>query len=258
MNLIEPLKRFIPFLFLLGVLFLNFIFPVFSVAAGDKFLTEESFITVFAENALGYEFRDQIVRATDRIKARKYREAWNLLNRVEASFRDLMTNPSASYVSVETRSEFEAIRQKVGTGKEMIWLDFGFGLMLHLKAFLQSTAKQYDEALLLLDEQIKYSPTSVQPHNERGYILNSQRRFAEALASYEKALHLSRSVESARPVEAVALRGKGFSLIELGELEQAQSAFEASLRIEPGNGLAKKELQYIKFLKSKRKESGRN
>ena len=50
-----------------------------------------------------------------------------------------------------------------------------------------------------------------------------------------------------------ALRGIGYSLIELGELEAARQAFEKSLKMEPNNRLALDELEYIRKLQQKNK-----
>jgi len=43
----------------------------------------------------------------------------------------------------------------------------------------------------------------------------------------------------------VALRGIGYSMIELGDFAGARAAYERSLEVEPGNQIALKELEYI-------------
>ena len=48
----------------------------------------------------------------------------------------------------------------------------------------------------------------------------------------------------------MSLRGLGFSLIELKQLDEAEKAFQESLQIEPENKLAQNELAYIQQLRS--------
>jgi Flp pilus assembly protein TadD len=52
-------------------------------------------------------------------------------------------------------------------------------------------------------------------------------------------------------LQATALRGIGVSLIELGELDRAETALRESLEVEPGNALAQNELLYISNLRSR-------
>ena len=54
-------------------------------------------------------------------------------------------------------------------------------------------------------------------------------------------------------MKPLILRGIGFSLTELGDLDGAQRAYEDSLKLEPSSELAKKELRYIQQLRAKRK-----
>jgi hypothetical protein len=48
---------------------------------------------------------------------------------------------------------------------------------------------------------------------------------------------------------AMALRGRGFVLSEMGELDRAKKAFEESLTFEPDNEIARNELEYIARLR---------
>ena len=45
------------------------------------------------------------------------------------------------------------------------------------------------------------------------------------------------------------LASRGFSLVELGDLDGAEKAFSESLDLEPGNSLAIRELKYIQHLR---------
>jgi Flp pilus assembly protein TadD len=82
-----------------------------------------------------------------------------------------------------------------------------------------------------------------------GYAFNQLRRFREALDSHMRAEALAGKYPSQRPHLSLALRGKGFALIELQRLDEAEVAFKSSLEIEPNNKLALNELGYIKRLR---------
>ena len=71
----------------------------------------------------------------------------------------------------------------------------------------------------------------------------------EALGAYRHGLGLAREFESSRREEAVALRGIGFALIELGRLDEAEAVFLESLEADPDNEAALNELRHIEHLR---------
>jgi tetratricopeptide (TPR) repeat protein len=82
---------------------------------------------------------------------------------------------------------------------------------------------------------------------ERGAALNILHRSAEALTSYDRALAISDQPDRDR---ARLQRGRGFSLTELNRLDEAETAYQESLKLEPGNERAEHELDYIAQVKS--------
>lgn len=62
---------------------------------------------------------------------------------------------------------------------------------------------------------------------------------------------LTRSHTEAAYLEALALRGTGFALIELGDLPAVRQAYEASLQLDPASKIAANELVYIQQLQQK-------
>jgi tetratricopeptide (TPR) repeat protein len=82
---------------------------------------------------------------------------------------------------------------------------------------------------------------------ERGAALNMVHRSEEALASYERALKIPDLPNLDR---ARLERGRGFSLTELNRLDDAEAAYQESLKLEPGNERAQHEVNYIAQLKS--------
>jgi tetratricopeptide (TPR) repeat protein len=78
--------------------------------------------------------------------------------------------------------------------------------------------------------------------SERGAALTGLKRWPEALANYEDGLKLRDLPDH---FKAVMQRGRGFALVELGRLDDGQAAYELSLKFDPGNSVATRELQYI-------------
>lgn len=78
-----------------------------------------------------------------------------------------------------------------------------------------------------------------------------KRRQQEALASYRAAIALADTHPNAAYIKPLSLRGIGLVLVEMGDLDAAQQSYEASLELEPGNEIAKSELEYIAQLRTR-------
>jgi tetratricopeptide (TPR) repeat protein len=78
--------------------------------------------------------------------------------------------------------------------------------------------------------------------SEKGAALEALKRFDESLATYDKGLALLNLADQDR---ARLYRGRGFSLTELGRLDDAEKAYKDSLVCEPNNARALNELKYI-------------
>ncbi|MGR4864399.1 tetratricopeptide repeat protein [Caulobacter sp. LARHSG274] len=106
---------------------------------------------------------------------------------------------------------------------------------------------QPQEALTWLERGLAFQPDNLMLVTEKGMALALQRRFAEALAFYDAQPPqdpLARPVDPNGP--ARLLRARGYCLIELGRLDEAEAAYKASLELEPDHGGAKNELAYIR------------
>lgn len=123
-----------------------------------------------------------------------------------------------------------------------------------LGSYYVETGK-FKEALAALDAGLALSPLpkarlgeSVPDLiSERGVVLTHLKRFKEAVANFDIGIALKAMDGKAR---ARLYRGKGFALTEMGQLDEAEAAYKASLKLEPGNKIAKGELAYIAGLKA--------
>lgn len=108
--------------------------------------------------------------------------------------------------------------------------------------------RRYDEAIAYLDRVLTIQPSNWQLLAEKAAALQGAARWTEALALADAAL--------AEDDLLLALhkgpfhRRRGFSLIELGRLDEARAAYEAALEIDAEDSSAKAELDYITKLQS--------
>lgn len=107
---------------------------------------------------------------------------------------------------------------------------------------------RYQEALVFLDRALATQPANWALLNEKASALQGLRQWSEALETIDRALATNDVMLMLH--KAPLLRRRGFSLIELGRLDEARAAYEASLAIDPDNEIAKGELAYIARLKA--------
>lgn len=90
-------------------------------------------------------------------------------------------------------------------------------------------------------------PTNPKIKIEKAQALLRSGRHAAALQIYEQIVSVGPFVNQNNV--ATALRGKGYALVELGRLADAEQAFKASLELEPQSQVAHDELLYIARLR---------
>jgi tetratricopeptide (TPR) repeat protein len=161
--------------------------------------------------------------------------------------------PGKRVLSFGSESEYRTYLNNANDSVPIVPVDWCYRELFQLKAFVRSAQEDFEEALVLLSKSSEVGPTAAAPFVERGYILNRLGRFEDARDSYERAIFLVNRYPISRPQESMALRGLGFALIELGDLDGAESAFRRSLEIDADNRLAESELDYIRKLRKKRR-----
>jgi Flp pilus assembly protein TadD len=154
---------------------------------------------------------------------------------------------SVKQYTFQSKAEYEEF--KAGAAEPFEWIDWGYRDCFQMQAFVRSERNDFEGALRILEQVKQLAPISAGTAVEMGYAFNQLRRFREALDSHMRAEALAGKYPSQRPHLSLALRGKGFALIELQRLDEAEVAFKSSLEIEPNNKLALNELGYIKRLR---------
>lgn len=222
-----------------------FLFTAHICVAGEIVATE---LTLNSVKAKGSEFAPQVLEINRHIKSKEFSIAEEKAIAVTKSFQAIFDVSKKQY-TFQTQDEFNEFKRSSNDNFE--WIDWGYKEALQAQAFIASERKAYSEALTILHRIETLAPMSAGPLVEMGYILNQTGQPAKGLENYRRAYELTNRYQSQKPYRALALRGMGFALIDLKQLDLAEKNFVESLEIEPGNKLALGELDYIRGLRSK-------
>jgi tetratricopeptide (TPR) repeat protein len=131
-------------------------------------------------------------------------------------------------------------------------LDLGYGYAWYVRAYALIELDRSDEALVALGEAIVLAPMNSQFQSELGNLHQERKDWTAAMAAYKAAQTASEFSpdELKRHDLGRALRGQGFVLIETGELDQAEAMYRKALELNPDDGSARHELEYIRQMRT--------
>ncbi len=202
-----------------------------------------------APDAKGAQLRGHVNELVDLLWAKRLPEAERKANELQENFEASFDRKMSQY-SFQSKEEY--LEFKRTSPEQFEWIDWGYTETLQMKAYIAADKPDFPTALSILATIEKVAPASAGAAAQRGYVLNRLGQPENSLAAYEKARSLSTRYQSQRPYLAAALRGMGFALIELHKLDEAEAAFNDSLRIEPDNEGTLSGLAYIRDLRAKR------
>ncbi|MCB0166443.1 MAG: hypothetical protein KDI79_19595 [Anaerolineae bacterium] len=131
--------------------------------------------------------------------------------------------------------------------KTVYWIKSAYPRAYYYLGFLSVKTQQYERALTFLNRGHDLEPTNPKFNLEKAHVHLRLGQLENALDLYHKIDTIGPHV-SARDV-AVAMRGRGFVLIEMKKLDEAEAMFKQSLEFEPANKVALNELRYIEHLR---------
>jgi tetratricopeptide (TPR) repeat protein len=197
-----------------------------------------------AERKLGAEWREDLQRVMEAIESGDPAAAERLLQPIR-TWCDASQRPGRPVVSVANTAEYDLYMAGRNDGEPTEWIDIACPTAYHLTGYLYAGMKRMPEAMPWLDRAIALAPYFPDPRNERAFVLAQTASLPEALAAYRDTLALAEAHPSAACIRPLSLRGIGYVLVEMGDLDGAQASYEASLQIDPDNETAKNELEYI-------------
>ena len=126
----------------------------------------------------------------------------------------------------------------------------------YLKAYALMEVERISEAQDSLKRALELSPQNSMYLGELAYTYQVQRNWAESLATFkeaEEAADLTSPEDQKVPDRTRALRGQGFSLVELGMLDEAEAKYREAIAADPADRASKGEIQYIQELRAREK-----
>lgn len=162
----------------------------------------------------------------------------------------LTDGPADTLMSLITAT---AASHNGGTARQTVAVHNPYPMIsLYLGSYYNEIRK-HEDAVRVLDEGIalraapNLGDTLPVLISERGAALEGLQRWDDALADYDHGLTIEKMPDIIR---AHLFRGRGYALTELNRLDEAEQAYNNSLKFEPNNTLAQNELRYIARLKA--------
>lgn len=146
--------------------------------------------------------------------------------------------------------------QSANHGEEAVALAPTWADAWYHKAYALTELHRDAEARSALDKAITLSPSHAHYLSERGYLYHHTKDWQHSLEMYkaaEEGVKLISNRQAQLAEHTRALRGQGYALVELGDLDAAEKKYQQSLTLNPDDAMSKQELDYIKGLRAKRK-----
>lgn len=140
--------------------------------------------------------------------------------------------------------------------RDAVAVDSAYCLAPFLKGFALIDLQRWDDAEPMLRLASKSAPLNAQYRNEYAEWFKAMKQWQKAHDVFAEAYGLGefeRDDANKKFNQARALRGMGFTEIEMGDLDKAEESFKKSLKLIPDHQGAKSELQYIENLRKKGK-----
>lgn len=205
----------------------------------------------------GSEYRDVITQASRLSQQGRVDAAWNVLQPAILYCDDKKSSAAEVFYSVANKAEEQEYRASTPAGVKLHFVDWACPMAYKSAAFMAVQTNEPDRAGALLDRAQALAPHWAEPLAERAYMIGKLGDWPSALAMYRKAQALADRYPSSANLKGLVLRGIGFALTEMGDLDGATDAYKRSLEIEPSNALAKRELEYIEGLRAEKHQGGK-
>lgn len=157
------------------------------------------------------------------------------------------------YASRGTAETLYYLMRAAADGEEAIAIAPACAEVLYYKGYASLDLGLREQAEVFINKAIDMSPVNSMYLSELGHIYQSKGEWESALEIFTRAEE-SANIYTPPELKKYELgrtkRGVGFSLIELGRINEAEKKFIECLRIDKNDEGALKELNYIEYLRS--------
>ena len=158
------------------------------------------------------------------------------------------------YCARDSAETLYYLAQAAAKREPAVVLSYAYAYAYFLKAYILVDRNQFDAAIPVLTKATELSPQNAQYLSELGHIYQSRKDWQKSLDFFVRAAEAARrfSGDTNKSEDLRrALRGQGYSLVELGRLREAEKLYHQCLEINADDATAKGELGYIEELRLK-------
>ncbi|MCB2090742.1 MAG: tetratricopeptide repeat protein [Alphaproteobacteria bacterium] len=132
-------------------------------------------------------------------------------------------------------------------------IPYVFAFAFYLKGYINISLGRLSAAKNALNQALQLSPNNSLFSSELGHIYQTEKRYIEALEIFEKSVKDAdvSPTEIKITEKGRALRGAGYSLIELNRLDEAEVKYNEAIKLNPDDKSSSNELKYISELRNK-------
>lgn len=174
----------------------------------------------------------------------------DVIQRIPDEYTNQYEEAGILFIKFWDRAEFlhyVAYQKDQEAEKQITWIGNAYPRAYFHLGFLRVKAKKFAEAIPFLDQGFTLEPTNPKFVFEKAMALSRMQKHEQAMSLYNSINKVGPHVS--RDDIARALRGRGSVFIEMGQLNQAESAFKESLKFQPDSRVAINELIYINQLR---------
>ncbi|MCL2715810.1 MAG: diguanylate cyclase [Alphaproteobacteria bacterium] len=202
---------------------------------------------------------EQALREGEKLlAARKPAQAVEEFRKVTAGFEEKYRDSREKHFCARNRDESQVYMSMAQpAGADISILPMTWALASFLEGYALIEAGRTTEARGPLARAVALSPMNAQFLSELGHLQQLDRNWPAALATFQRAEEAVRfSAQEVRKVHlSRALRGQGYTFVEMHRLEDAERAYRKCLRIDPGDRKARSELAFVQKLRGRLRRS---
>lgn len=147
-------------------------------------------------------------------------------------------------VTPEQKSRYLADAAKAN--RDAVAIDAGWCRAQYVTGYALIDLERLPEAQAAFERLVRFAPQNARYLNELAYVLMKQKKLKDSLAIYRRAeVAADLTPDRATEERCLALKGVGYNLIELGDLNAAEAAYRKCLNIDPDDTDSPRELKYI-------------
>jgi tetratricopeptide (TPR) repeat protein len=141
--------------------------------------------------------------------------------------------------------------------QEAIVISYLWAQAFYFKGYASIELGRIEDAKTWLKKALELSPSNSTYLSELGHIYQTEQKWSEALKIYQQAEESANaySPDDLKNAELTrAMRGIGYSLIELGRLDEAEEKYKKCLEIDENDKKSLQEMEYIRQIRQRRSQ----